>query len=249
MTNKKSTGDYSTGDYSTGNYSTGNRSTGDYSTGDYSTGDYSTGNRSTGNYSTGYYSTGNYSTGDYSTGNRSTGDYSTGNYSTGNYSTGNRSTGDYSTGDYSTGNWSISNYSSWHFCTIDYMWFSCFNKPITVEEWRNRDIPNWLYFHPTEWIYEKNMTDEEKKNNPTYKTTWWYLKVYKYKEAFRNAFDKADKDDVAKTLNIIHFDYDIFEEISGITKEDFDKKLNKKEEKVKEKTIILDWIEYILTPK
>ena len=195
---------------STGYYSTGNWSTGDYSTGNYSTGYCSTGNWSTGDYSTGYCSTGH----------RSTGNYSTGNYSTGNYSTGHRSTGNWSTGDYSTGYRSISNYSTWHFCTIDYMWYSAFNKPIMKEERENVDKPRWLFFSLTEWINVNDMTETEKRNNPNYKTTWWYLKVYDYKEAFQNSYNKATREEQLKIKELPNFDADIFYEISGIRIED-----------------------------
>lgn len=47
------------------------------------------------------------------------------------------------------------------------------------------------------------------------------------KGAFREAFAKADCDDVEKTLKLPNFDYAIFEEITGISKKDFDKKLSK----------------------
>ena len=172
---------------------------------------YSTGAWSTGDYSTGDYSTGDYSTGDYSTGYRSTGAYSTGAYSTGDYSTGYRSTG-----DYSTGNWSTGDYSTWHFCTIDYMWFSSFNKPITKKQWQNQNIPNRLYFDLTEWIITDDMTEKEKEDNPTHTTTWWYLRVYDYKEAFQRSYNSASREEQLKIKDIIHFDADIFYEISWI---------------------------------
>jgi hypothetical protein len=156
-----------------------------------------------------YLLMGNTSTGYRSTGNRSTGDYSTGNRSTGDYSTGNRSTG-----DYSTGYRSISNYSTGHFCTVDYMGFSCFNKPITKEERDKQYIPNRLYFDVTERIEQDGMTEEEKRDNPTYKTTGGYLKVYDYKEAFQKSYNKATRKEQLKIKDIIHFDADIFFEIS-----------------------------------
>jgi len=43
---------------------------------------------------------------------------------------------------------------------------------------------------------------------------------------WRRAFNKCnDLEDIKKTLEIPNFNYKIFEEISGITKYDFDKKL------------------------
>jgi len=195
---------------STGYKSTGYKSTGDRSTGDRSTGDRSTGDRSTGDASTGDRSTGYKSTGDRSTGDRSTGHNSTGYRSTGNWSTGARSTG-----DRSTGNWSISNYSTGHFSTIDYSGFGAFNKPCTVEDWKTAEIPSCLFFDITQWIYNQQITDIEKKNNPTYKTTGGYLKVTDYKEAFTKSLENASDEEIEMIKKLPNFDANIFLEISG----------------------------------
>ena len=175
-----------------------------------------TGDYSTGIYSTGYCSTGDYSTGDHSTGYGSTGNYSTGDYSTGNHSTGDCSTGNHSTGDCSTGNWSTSNYSSGHFSTIDYSGFGSFNKPCTIEEWNNAEKPRLIYFDLTEWVTVSNMTEQEKTDNPTYKTTGGYLKVYEYKEAWLKAWNSATEEDKQLLYALPNFDAEVFKEISGI---------------------------------
>lgn len=109
-------------------------------------------------------STGHWSIDKFSTGKHPASKCSIGNYSTGDYSTGN-----WSTGDYSTGNWSISNYSTGYFSTIDYSGLSLFNHPITKEELNKIEFPYFLYFSLTEWIEEKDMTYEEKRDNPSYK--------------------------------------------------------------------------------
>lgn len=181
------------------------------STGDRSTGDCSTGDRSTGHWSTGYYSTGNYSTGNCSTGDRSTGDRSTGHYSTGDWST-----GDWSTGYYSTGNWSISHYSTGYFSNIDYSGLSLFDTPITKSELEKISFPSWIYFDLTKWIPENEMNDREKIDNPNYKTTEGYLKVYDYQEAWKIAYDSVSREEQLKIKDIPHFNADIFFKISGI---------------------------------
>ena len=197
MSNKNSTGDRSTGNWSTG----------DRSTGSWSTGSWSTGNRSTGNWSTGTWSTGDMSTGYNSTGYNSTGDNSTGNWSTGNLSTGNMS----------TGSWSISSWSTGHFSTEDYGGFGAFNKPCTPEEWNNAIKPNFLYsVSPTRWIPECEMTDKEKENNPSFKTTGGYLKTVTMKESWAEAWANKGKDDEAQLRALPNFDAKVFEEISGI---------------------------------
>ena len=182
--------------------------------------DRPTGDRSTGYCSTGYGSTGSHSTGDCSTGNDSTGNHSTGSYSTGHYSTGygsagNGSTGEHSTGNGSTGYWSTSNYSTGHFCTVDYLGMSAFNKPCSVKEWENAEKPEFLYFDLCVWVATENMTDEEKANNPTYKTTEGYLKAQDYKEAFTDACKEATPEDIELLKALPNYDASVFEEISG----------------------------------
>ena len=170
---------------------------------------------------TGYNSTGNNSTGNNSTGDRSTGYSSTGYRSTGDNSTGNNSTGDNSTGD-----WSISDYSTGHFSTIDYSGFGAFNKPCTLKQWSEAERPVWLHFVLTEWIGIDNMSEEEKENNPNYKTTDGYLKVYEYQEAFQKSYNKASREDQLKIKELPNFDADVFFEISGIRIDDTNKTIN-----------------------
>ena len=171
---------------------------------------------STGFGSTGSYSTGHWSIGSRSTGSYSTGDYSIGHMSTGNNSTGFGSTGFGSTGNNSTGDWSISNHSTGHFSIEDYSGFGCFDKPCTQDEWDDAYKPDFLYFELTEWIEEGEMTDQEKKDNPSYQTTWGYLKVHDYKEAFLDSWNNADPEDRMRIKELPNFCPKKFKEISGI---------------------------------
>jgi hypothetical protein len=156
------------------------------------------------------------STGRGSTGDHSTGDYSTGYGSTGNGSTGDHSTGNRSTGHHSTGDWSISNYCTGHFSTEDYSGFGCFDRPCTLEEWEEVEKPDWLYFPLTEWIKEEKMTLEEKKQNPDYKITGGFLKIYSYQEAFQKSYHAATREGQLKIKKLPNFDKDKFQLISGI---------------------------------
>lgn len=181
----------------------------------YSTGYDSTGNGSTGDFSTGHYSTGDYSTGYYSTGEYSTGDGSTGDYSTGSKSEGDRSTGRFSKGNRSTGHCSISDYSTGHFSTIDKSGYGWFDKPCELD-WYDVDLPDFTGFYLTEWVRQKDMMDEEKKNNPTYKATGGYLKTYTYEEAWANFWSKTSEENKQKFYNLPNFDAKVFKKITGI---------------------------------
>jgi len=90
------------------------------------------------------------------------------------------------------------------------------------------------------------MTSEEKENNQDAESMWWFLREYEVDKTLhknrKESFDNASKEDVAKTLELPNFDYNIFEEITGITKEDFDKKLWKQDNKTA--TMEIDWKKY-----
>jgi hypothetical protein len=199
----------------TGYLNTGNRNTGDRNTGDWNTGYLNTGNRNTG-----YLNTGNRNTGNWNTGDRNTGYLNTGNRNTGYLNTGNRNTGDRNTGDWNTGYWNTG-----YLNTVEPTEYLFFNKPCSIP----RDelvFPNFFYFDLTEWIYESDMTKEEKEENPAYKTTSGYLKSREYQEAWREAWDKATDEDRKKCLTLPNWDNEIFLEISGL---DVEKLLNTKD--------------------
>ena len=143
--------------------------------------------------------------------------------STGNRSTGDWSTGDGSTGYRSTGHWSISNYSTGHFSTEDYSGFGCFDKPCTLEQWYSAIKPDCLFFKLTEWVRESDMTEQEKTENPDYKTIGGYLKVYDYKEAFTRSMERATDEELEQVKALPNFDAEKFYQISGYR---FDEKKN-----------------------
>ena len=196
MTKKTNTGDWNTGDRNTGSCNTGNRNTGSYNTGNRNTGSYNTGNRNTGSYNTG--------------------DWNTGSYNTGDYNTGKWNTGDWNTGICNTGKWNTGSYNTGYCNTITPDECFIFNKKGSIKEWEECDKPQWMYnIRLTEWVIDYDMSDEEKEAYPSYTTTGGYLKVKTFRQAALEAWEKADKDDRAKTFNLPNFDIDVFEEIFG----------------------------------
>jgi hypothetical protein len=162
-------------------------------TGDRNTGDRNTGNWNTGNRNTGYWNTGDWNTGD---------------WNTGDCNTGNRNTGDWNTGDWNTGYFNTNEPS-----------IRIFNKKTTKKR-SNIDFPSFLYFDLTVWVSHDTATQAEKE---TYKkeieVCGGFLKKLEYKQAFRLAWDKADKAEHKKLLKLPNWDNDIFKEISGIDAE------------------------------
>ena len=224
------TGDLNTGNCNTGNCNTGNRNTGDcntgnFNTGNVNTGDENTGNRNTGNFNTGDWNTGNWNTGDLNTGNVNTGDENTGNRNTGNRNTGNRNTGDLNTGNCNTGNcntgdWNSASFSNGVFCTEEPE-ILIFNKAsgLTLRQWRDSAafwLLNQIKISPNVWVSKSDMTDEEKKQHPEYKTTGGYLKVLDTSDCCIRWWESLCEKDRDIIRSIPNFDPEIFKRITGI---------------------------------
>lgn len=70
-----------------------------------------------------------------------------------------------------------------------------------------------------EWIYSKDMTDEEKAEYPTYETTGGYLKILDESECGQIWWDGL-KDSQKKVIRSIpNYNKEIFEQITGIKTE------------------------------
>ena len=96
-----------------------------------------------------------------------------------------------------------------------------FNKPSewTYGDWLNSDARYLLMDIPkdvVEWVYEEDMTDEEKKAHPSYKTTGGYLKILDESECAQIWWDGLSEADRNKIKSIPNFDIEIFEQCTGI---------------------------------
>lgn len=136
---------------------------------------------------------------------------------TGKDCTGRRNTGDRNTGDRNTGCFNTKEQK-----------ILLFNSPSewTYEEWRNSDA-KWLLNNipknVVEWIYEEDMTDKEKTDNPTYKTTGGYLKVLDESESAQIWWNGLPEEKRQIIKNIPNFDTEIFKECTGIDVEQEEK--------------------------
>ena len=96
-----------------------------------------------------------------------------------------------------------------------------FNKPsnMTYREWIDSDARYLLNQIPkdvVEWVYEKDMTDEEKEAYPTYETTGGYLKVLDESECGQLWWGSLSDDQKKIIEEIPNFDVEIFEQCTGI---------------------------------
>ena len=118
---------------------------------------------------------------------------------TGDRNTGYRNTGNRNTGNRNTGDWNTGNWNTGCFNTKEPEYYELFNKQITKEEYNKISFPNYFYFNL-----------EENKN---------------YKECWKQSFKKATLQEIKETINLPNFDYEIFKEITSITKNMINKKL------------------------
>ena len=179
-----------------------------------------TGRCNTGDWNTGDCNTGDWNTGDCNTGDWNTGDWNTGNRNTGDWNTGNRNTGDWNTGDCNTGDWNKSSFNTGCFNTEEQK-ITLFNKPsgMTYREWMDSDARYLLNQIPkdvVEWVYEEDMTDEEKATHPTYETTGGYLKVLDESECGQLWWGSLSDRRKEIIKAIPNFDAEIFFQCTGV---------------------------------
>ena len=138
---------------------------------------------------------------------------------TGKDCTGLENTGNCNTGNWNTGDCNTVDFSNGVFCTKEDT-IKIFDKEsnMTLSEWREsraRRIIAWN-METTVWIYQSNMTEQEKAQYPSYKTTGGYLKVFTYSEAWKNLWNSITDEEKQEIINIPNFDKNKFKEITGI---------------------------------
>ena len=156
--------------------------------------------------------------GNRNSGNRNSGDWNSGNRNSGNWNSGNCNSGDWNSGDWNSGDWNSGDCNSGYFNT-DTPLVRIFNKNTDIKR-DDINFPHFLYFNLTIWVSHDTATDEEKRLHKTeFETCGGFLKTLGYKEAFRLAWDKADKKEHKKLLALPNWNNEIFKEISGIDAE------------------------------
>ena len=129
-------------------------------------------------------------------------------------------TGKDCTGFCNTGDWNKSSFNTGCFNTEEQK-ITLFNKPsdITYNDWLRSDARYLLNQIPkdvVEWVYEEDMTDEEKAANPTYETTGGYLKVLNESECGQLWWGSLSDFQKNYIKSIPNFDAEIFEQCTGI---------------------------------
>jgi len=127
-----------------------------------------------------------------------------------NKNSGNGNSGNKNSGNKNSGNGNSGSLIG-HFCTKEK--YFLFDKPCTKDEAEEvRRLNLWQDFDLTEWISESSMSNQEKRDNPFYKTIGGYLKVNSYKDAWK----KVPKETIDKIKKLKNFNKAKFFEITGI---------------------------------
>ena len=184
-------------------------------------GDPNSGNRNSGDGNSGYFNSGSNNSGIRNIGCWNSGSNNYGYWNSGGNNLGSSNSGYWNSGDYNSGDWNSGNCSSGLFNTEKNPKIKIFDKESdwTIEDWYCSKAMKIMDTCPrtySNFIEDFNMTDDEKKAHPEYKTLGGYVKIFvaskKDKEKWWNELSEADKDVIKKLPN---FDLDKFKQCVG----------------------------------
>ena len=172
----------------------------------------------TGLCNSGDWNSGDWNSGDCNSGNRNSGDWNSGDCNSGDWNS-----GDWNSGDCNSGDWNKTCFSNGCFNT-ELPKIFLFNKPSdwTYQDWLNSDARYILMDCPSNvlsWIWEDDMTDEEKEQHPEYSVTGGFLKHIEKETGRQMWWDGLSDRKKDIVMQLPNFDKDIFKEITGITVE------------------------------
>lgn len=190
------------GEYSS--FNTGILNTGSHNTGNFNTGNYNTGSRNTGSLNSG-----DFNTGDSNNGMDNVGDFNLGSSNSGSHNVGHRNSGDSNNGSYNTGSYNVGNFNTGSFNTGNGN-VGKWNKTNYCVGFFNTDQPTTMMFNKPVNLPQNKIVLPKWLNKPNLKESFW----------------ETEKKEIELTLSLPNFDYIIFEEITGISESDFNKKLS-----------------------
>ena len=202
------------------------------SSGDSNSGWRNSGDHNAGNQNTGDRNSGNWNSGDHNSGDWNSGDRNSGNLNSGWCNSGDWNSGRYNSGCWNSGDWNATDFSSGVLCT-EIPECLIFDRPsgMTLEEWRKSHVSRLLERVPidaSEWVYDFEMTDEEKAAHPEWKVTRGYFCEGMYKRDFASWWAGLNDNQKAEIFAIPNFDPDKFERITGLHLHDETPKTKKK---------------------
>ena len=100
-----------------------------------------------------------------------------------------------------------------------------FNKPsgMSYSQWRNSlacHLMSQIPLPTVVWVWEDDMTEAEKAENPSYKTTGGFLRALSAEGEAQKWWDGLDNNSRAVILALPNFDAEIFRQCTGINVEE-----------------------------
>lgn len=174
----------------------------------------------TGEACTGLHNNGDFNSGDDNSGDGNSGNYNSGDDNSGNWNSGNYNSGDKNSGNFNSGDWNKTCFSNGCFNT-ELPKIFLFNKPSdwTYQDWLGSDARYILMNCPTNaltWVWDYNMTEEEKEQHPEYSVTGGFLKNIEKETGRQMWWDGLSDRKKDIVMSLPNFDKDIFKEITGI---------------------------------
>ena len=208
----------------TGLCNSGNRNSGNRNSGDCNSGNRNSGNRNSGDCNSGNRNSGDWNSGDWNSGDCNSGNRNSGNRNSGDCNSGNRNSGNRNSGDCNSGDWNKTCFSNGCFNTESPKIF-LFNKPSdwTYQDWLNSDARYILMDCPSNvlaWVWDDDMTDEEKEQHPEYSVTGGFLKHTQQGAERQMWWNNLSDENKNTVMQLPNFDELIFEEITGINVHD-----------------------------
>lgn len=139
--------------------------------------------------------------------------------------TGLRNSGDDNSGNRNSGNRNSGDWNKTHFSNgcfnTELPKIFLFNKPSdwTFRDWLDSDARYILMDCPTdikEWVWDYDMTEEEKEQHPEYSVTGGFLKNVEGEGEMQEWWDGLTKERKNIVMSLPNFDKNIFKEITGI---------------------------------
>ena len=188
--------------------------------GEACTGFCNSGNRNSGDNNSGNHNIGNRNSGDGNSGNYNSGNHNSGDGNSGDYNGGDNNSGDNNSGHYNSGDWNKTHFSNGCFNT-ELLKIFLFNKPSdwTYQDWLDSDARYILMNCPTNaltWVWDYDMTEEEKEQHPEYSVTGGFLKNIEREGERQEWWDSLTKEKKDIVMSLPNFDKNIFKEITGI---------------------------------
>ena len=139
--------------------------------------------------------------------------------SSGYCNSGNRNSGDWNSGDWNSGVFNTNKKPTIKMFDAESGW--------TYNDWYNSrayDVMANCPYSYSDFIYESDMTDEEKERHPEYKTIGGYIKVFIITaEDKQKWWDKLSESDKQAVYDLPNFDAEKFKECTGIEIKEQDK--------------------------